>query len=309
MRLSASAFAAAVLAPAAALAQPAEPVCQNMIDQVARMIPNLGETPNAAEKLNVSEEQLEAALAALDAARLVKDTDTGGCLTMVNAARTVLARGQSAIPEDARAITDLEGWAYEPLYKGARRANALMDTAVYNPDGQEVGQVEDIIMTPDGTLTAIVLEAGGFLDIGDRHFRVPWKHVEFREGEDDLIAPLDKATAKDTSLFDNEVPLRQQEVRLSALLNETVRLKSGQPYGYVYDAVIRDGQITATVVRPDVAYAGRQDPFAAPYNAYEYGFSPGYDFYLLPYDREQLARLEGFDLQRVGARDGEGQTQ
>lgn len=309
MRLAAPALTAALLAPAAALAQPPQ-VCQTMISQVAQTIPDQTDTSDAAEQLNVSEEQLEAALAALDAARIVKDTDTGGCLTMVNAARTVLARGSAAIPEGARPVTDLEGWNYKALYENAWRANAVMDAPVYNPDGQEVGEVEDIVMRPDGTLTGLIVEANGFLDIGDQHVRVAWDEVRFRgEGQRGVVAPLDKGNVAEAGLFEDDVEIGAQRVRMSALLNETVRLKTGAPYGYVYDVLVTDGKVKATVLRPDIAYAGRREPFAAPYYAYEYGFSPGYDFYLLPYDREQLERVEGFDVEKVGQPGEKAQTQ
>ena len=307
MRLAATVLTAALLAPATGLAQTPQPICQNMIDRVAQLLPDLGATPDAAEKMNLTEEQLEAVLASLDAARIVKDTDPGGCLTLVNAARTLMLRGQAAIPEDAQTITDLRGWSYQPLYDESWRANAVIDAPVHDRQGNEVGEVEDILMHPDGTLTAIIVEAGGFLDIGDQHMRVAWEEIEFRrEDAFHVVAPITRENLGEFSLFEEDGEVRQSEVRITSLLNETVRLKTGQPYGYVYDALIREGQVKATVMRPDVAYAGRREPFAAPYYAYELGYSPGYDFYLLPYESEQLTRLEGFDIERVRSPEGQG---
>ena len=185
-----------------------------------------------------------------------------------------------------------------------------MDASVHNEDGQEVGEVEDIIMRPDGTLTGLIVEANGFLDIGDQHIRVAWDKVTFREnGERRVVAPVDKGNVAEAGLFEDDVEIGEQRVRMSALLNETVRLKTGEPYGYIYDVLVTDGKVRATVLRPDIAYAGRREPFAAPYYAYEFGFSPGYDFYLLPYDREQLDRVEGFDVEKVGQTGGQAQTQ
>lgn len=309
MRLAATAITAALLAPGMALAQPPQ-ACGTMIEQVDQRIPGQGDGTNAAQQLNLSEQQLEAARTALDAARTLRETDPGGCLTMVNAARTVLARGRAGMPEDATAVRDLRDWNYQALYEDSWRADTVMDAPVHNEAGEEVGEVEDIIMEPDGTLIGLIVEAGGFLDIGDQHIQVAWENVRIgRNGDHRVVAPLDKENVGGASLFAEDGETDQQRVRMSSLLNETVRLQGGEPYGYVYDVLIADGKVKATVMRPDVAYTGRREPFAAPYYAYQYGYSPGHDFYLLPYDREQLDSLEGFDIERVGGNEEQAQTQ
>ena len=38
---------------------------------------------------------------------------------------------------------------------------------VYGETGEEAGEVEDLIIGPDGALQAVIVEVGGFLDIGD----------------------------------------------------------------------------------------------------------------------------------------------
>lgn len=63
--------------------------CRERIDRVANRIPDLSENPNAAADMGLREEQLEAALAALDAARIVA-YDSDNCDTMVDAAESML---------------------------------------------------------------------------------------------------------------------------------------------------------------------------------------------------------------------------
>lgn len=47
---------------------------------------------------------------------------------------------------------------------------------VYNEigaDWNEIGEIEDLVLSPEGQLVAIVAEVGGLLDIGDKHVLIP----------------------------------------------------------------------------------------------------------------------------------------
>ena len=51
-------------------------------------------------------------------------------------------------------------------------------------DGDDVGDVEEVLATADGTVTAVAAEVGGFLGVGER----------------DVIIPLDRLTLQDDDL-------------------------------------------------------------------------------------------------------------
>jgi sporulation protein YlmC with PRC-barrel domain len=44
---------------------------------------------------------------------------------------------------------------------------------VKNEQGERIGKIEDVIVSPDGKVTMAVLEVGGFLGIGDRRVAIP----------------------------------------------------------------------------------------------------------------------------------------
>lgn len=44
----------------------------------------------------------------------------------------------------------------------------LEDMDIMDASGEEVGEVEEVLMTPDGQITAVSAEVGGFLGIGDK---------------------------------------------------------------------------------------------------------------------------------------------
>ena len=59
----------------------------------------------------------------------------------------------------------------QEMYRGFR-AERLMGQDVYGPNGNRIGEVQDIFVNAQGQITAVTVEAGGFLDIGDAAFRV-----------------------------------------------------------------------------------------------------------------------------------------
>ncbi|MEQ9123827.1 MAG: PRC-barrel domain-containing protein [Alphaproteobacteria bacterium] len=256
-----------------------------------------------AKKLGLSEAQVEGAMSTLDAARRMEDDDLMGCLTLASAARKVLTHG--VLRSDRTPIVSLASWNAAPLAASTWRAEALMGEDVYGRSGEEVGEVEDILMTEDGAISAIVVEGGGVLDIGDRHVRVAWDDVSLRQGDDEGVSvPLKDANMSDYSFFDEAdgVQVERDEVRVSHVLGAGVRDKRGVPYGYVDDILFSEGEAKATLIRPDVAYGMDRGarPYATPYVGARHGYGVGYDFYLMPYDKAELDRLDAFDADSVG---------
>lgn len=59
----------------------------------------------------------------------------------------------------------------------------LMRNAALNADGEEVGKVTDVLLSPDGTITAVVLQLGGVLGVGARLVSVPFELCQLAESE------------------------------------------------------------------------------------------------------------------------------
>ena len=79
---------------------------------------------------------------------------------------------------------DLRQWDYGELYKSGWRAGSLIGADVIGKAGEEIGNVENIMIGPDGKVLSIIAEIGGFLDIGDTHVNIPWKEVQFTSGQE-----------------------------------------------------------------------------------------------------------------------------
>ena len=67
---------------------------------------------------------------------------------------------------------------------------ALDDIDVVSADGENIGDIEEALIGPDGTLAAVVVEAGGFLGIGDENRVLPIERLTFQDGNfvTDLVA-------------------------------------------------------------------------------------------------------------------------
>jgi sporulation protein YlmC with PRC-barrel domain len=57
----------------------------------------------------------------------------------------------------------LKGW----------RASKLIGAPVYNDQNQRIGKIEDMIVSPDGKISAAVIDVGGFLGIGKHRVAIP----------------------------------------------------------------------------------------------------------------------------------------
>ena len=68
-------------------------------------------------------------------------------------------------------VTRIEADIIAPGY----RASKLLKQKVYNDNGEKIGQIDDLVIAPDGTLSAAVVEVGGFLGIGRHRVAIPVK--------------------------------------------------------------------------------------------------------------------------------------
>lgn len=221
-------------------------------------------------------------------------------------------------------IITLPEWqtAYDDLYTGGISVDELLGSDVAEPTGDDdVGDVENILFSEDGSVLSLIAEVGGFIDIGDTHVNVPWDEVEVSLDGDTVVLPVTQDTIEDYTLFTDQVVAAGDAAtdivevegdglgtvntgprvwRATELIGDYVRLRDGDVftnYGYVDDLIIRDGQIAAVVVSPDVTW-GTPGYYAYPYYGYGYGWNPGLDYYELPYERTEIEVLEPLDYER-----------
>lgn len=66
-------------------------------------------------------------------------------------------------------------------------ADDLVGAKVTSPDGEELAEVENLIVHLDGRLTGLILSVGGFLGIGGKLVAVPWSDVRYAGPDRPLV--------------------------------------------------------------------------------------------------------------------------
>jgi len=86
---------------------------------------------------------------------------------------SALIRARDLIGTDVYTTGDFDTWQY--------------DRDVSDYDAHDIGEVEDLVLTPTGQLFGVVAEVGGFLDIGDKHVMLPVRSLKVgMSGEDSV---------------------------------------------------------------------------------------------------------------------------
>ena len=57
---------------------------------------------------------------------------------------------------------------------------AIMGNDVYGANDEEIGEVEGVLIGANGQVTAIIVEVGGFLGIGETQVAIPWNSVRIQ---------------------------------------------------------------------------------------------------------------------------------
>lgn len=101
--------------------------------------------------------------------------------------------GDRSQPVVGVAIVDVERtWADgQPIEMNRMRAEEILGRDIVNLRGNEVGDIEDIVIARGGNDLFAVISVGGFLGIGDKDVVVPFS--ELRMGDDNMILMSQKS--------------------------------------------------------------------------------------------------------------------
>ena len=84
-------------------------------------------------------------------------------------------------------------------------ATTLMGDQVVNPQGEQLGTVEEFMLDLDnGRVSYIVLSFGGFLGLGDKLFAIPWEALTVNTDDHTLILNLEKELLENAPGFDKD---------------------------------------------------------------------------------------------------------
>ena len=83
------------------------------------------------------------------------------------------------------------------------RANKdIIGTKVVNPQNEDLGKIEDLIVDSSGRVSFAVLSFGGFLGMGDKDFAIPFNAFGFDPVNNRAVLNIDKAVLKNAPGFE-----------------------------------------------------------------------------------------------------------
>ena len=226
-----------------------------------------------------------------------------------------LVAGTPALAQSEDSVQVLSNWSYDRLYADGWSVENLFDVAeVADVNGEEIGDVENVIFSNDGEILGIIAEVGGFWDIGDTHVHVPWAEVSMN-GAGELIVPVTEESVGDYDVFgdymDDGQVITESDVettqavdddlvagdgifKATDLIGDYAYLSDGVRYGYVSDILVQGCEIAAIVT--DAAAYGRSGYYAYPYGTA--GYAPG-GRYEMPYESNEIDAIENFDYEQL----------
>jgi sporulation protein YlmC with PRC-barrel domain len=239
-------------------------------------------------------------------------------LALMIAAPAIAAESQPDPKAGGNRVVVLSDWAYEPLYESGWSVEQMMDdAAVVGPSGEEIGQVENLVISDGGQIMAMIAEVGGVLDMGDTHVSIPWDEVKVSKDMQRIEIPINEQSADDYLIFGDRSPLLKEEAdrivtvdeegqtgtkifKATDLIGDYAYLNEDVQYGYVNDLLVQKGKVSAVVI--DASRYARPGYYAFPYRA-DGGWRPSSLRYQLPYVEGEIATIDTFDydLMKRGA--------
>lgn len=84
-------------------------------------------------------------------------------------------------------------------------ATTMIGDAVRNPQGEDLGEIEELMIDLDaGRIAYAVLSFGGFLGIGDKLFAIPWEALTLLADEHAFTLDIDRETLEKAPGFDQD---------------------------------------------------------------------------------------------------------
>jgi sporulation protein YlmC with PRC-barrel domain len=133
---------------------------------------------------------------------LAQRGDQGGCENLLGSARNLYSGYAAELRSGHVPRADVAGWRRQQIanavsVKGsslAFRSDQLVGAAVVNPRGDDLGSVDDIVMSPrTGEIVYLVIARGGIFGFDRTFLPIPWEDFKAAAGNQLLVLDTVKA--------------------------------------------------------------------------------------------------------------------
>jgi hypothetical protein len=70
------------------------------------------------------------------------------------------------------------------------QVSGMIGTNAVTTNNEDIGEIENLLISPDGQVEAAIIEWGGFLGIGSRTAAVPWNELRLNEAGDRVVIDM-----------------------------------------------------------------------------------------------------------------------
>jgi hypothetical protein len=70
------------------------------------------------------------------------------------------------------------------------QVSGMIGTNAVTTNNEDIGEIENLLISPDGQVEAAIIEWGGFLSIGSRTAAVPWNEFRLNEAGDRVVIDM-----------------------------------------------------------------------------------------------------------------------
>lgn len=125
--------------------------------------------------------------------------DSKQALPVEDAQRPGSTASKPGVLNEARLVS-----SYQQLKTGnAIRGGAIIDKKVLSANGDELGKVTEIAVSPDGNITSVVVSVGGVMGVGERLVVIPWDALDISTSNDHIKTSITKTEIAQAPQFDN----------------------------------------------------------------------------------------------------------
>jgi len=89
----------------------------------------------------------------------------------------------------------------EDRFQDRRTMSELLGAPVRNGQGEKIGEIEEVVLDPQGNPTLAIVSTGGFLGIGERMHAVPYEALELGSRGNDRVLDMSREQLRDAPSF------------------------------------------------------------------------------------------------------------
>jgi sporulation protein YlmC with PRC-barrel domain len=163
-------------------------------------------------------------------------------LILATGSQAVLAQGAGKTPGETSPMTPQRGgdrpmgempMQSEGQVMAVPRAAEIIGLAVTNEQHQDLGKVEDLILSPDGRISYLVVSKGGVLGFGGKLCAIPWQASNPKIHDRALVVNISQERFEGAPTFANWLEFKEggYESKVRAYYGEGTSFE-GQRHGF-----------------------------------------------------------------------------